>query len=135
MWCKIIEYYVNRIEFVKTQKTKYFIQTSEHIFQICIDCIVHNDIFLKNIFSLWSNILCEVFYLLRCFAFAELKCLCVPHWYVYFQILYETIDFYKWKRNLIWSYKWIICKKITEHTCWSVGVLLKFCTCNDSTFK
>ena len=39
------EYDVNRIEFVKTQKTKYFIQTSEHIFEICIDCIVHNDIF------------------------------------------------------------------------------------------
>ena len=39
------EYDVNRIEFVKTQKTKYFIQTSERIFEICIDCIVHSDIF------------------------------------------------------------------------------------------
>ena len=30
----IIEYDLNRIEFVKTQKTKYVIQTSEHIFQV-----------------------------------------------------------------------------------------------------
>ena len=51
----MIEYNINRIEFVKTQKAKYVIQTSEHIFQIRIDCIVHNDIFLKVIFSLRSN--------------------------------------------------------------------------------
>ena len=69
-----MEYDVNKIEFVKTQKTKYVIQTIERIFQICIDCIVHNDIFLKVIFSLCCNIFCEMLYLLRCFAFAELKC-------------------------------------------------------------
>ena len=40
-----MEYDVKRIEFVKTQKTRYVIQTSEHIFQISIDCIAHNDIF------------------------------------------------------------------------------------------
>ena len=33
----IMEYYVNRIGFVKTQKTKYVMQTTKHIFQICID--------------------------------------------------------------------------------------------------
>ena len=43
---RIMEYDVNRIEFVKTQMTKYVIQTIKHIFQICTDCIVHNDIFL-----------------------------------------------------------------------------------------
>ena len=36
-----MEYDVNRIAFVKTQKTKYFIEMSEHIFQICIECIVY----------------------------------------------------------------------------------------------
>ena len=39
-----MEYDLNRTEFVKTQKTKYTIQMSEHIFQICIDCIVLNQI-------------------------------------------------------------------------------------------
>ena len=87
---------VNRTEFVKTQKTKYIIQTSQHIFQICIDCIVHNDIFL-----ICSNIFCEMFYLLRCFAFAELKCfLSRPQRCLHFQILYNTMDFYKWKLNM-----------------------------------
>ena len=33
----MMEYDVNRIEFVKSPKAKYIIQTSEHIFQICID--------------------------------------------------------------------------------------------------
>ena len=33
----IMEYYVNRIGFVKTPKTKYVMQTTKHIFQICID--------------------------------------------------------------------------------------------------
>ena len=37
-----MEYDVNRIEFV--------LQTSEHIFKICIDCIVGNDILLKSYF-------------------------------------------------------------------------------------
>ena len=62
-----------------------------------------------------------------------------PQWYAYFQILYNTMDFYKWKLNSIWSCKWIIWKRITEHTCWSVGVLLtchiKFYTCNNSMPK
>ena len=46
---------------LKTQKTKYVIQTSEHIFLICTDCVVHNDIVLKDISA---PLLC----------FAELKC-------------------------------------------------------------
>ena len=44
-----MEYDVNRIGFEKTQ-TKYVIQTSKKIFQICIDCIVHNDKVLKDTF-------------------------------------------------------------------------------------
>ena len=67
-------YKINKTEYVKNQKTKYVIQKSEHIFKTCIDCIVHNDIFLKVIFSLWSNMFCEMFYLLCCFTLAELKC-------------------------------------------------------------
>ena len=43
--------YVNRLEFVKTQEV---IQMSENIFQICIDCIVHNDIFFKSYFFIMS---------------------------------------------------------------------------------
>ena len=39
-----MEYDVNRTEFVKTQKTNYTIKMSGHIFQICIDCIVLNQI-------------------------------------------------------------------------------------------
>ena len=97
-----MEYDVNRIEFVKTHKTKYVIQTSKH-FQICIDYIIHNDVVLKDIFSICSYIFCEIVYLLHCFLFTELKCFeHLPHWWcVYFQILYNTMDFYKWKLNLI----------------------------------
>ena len=75
-----------------------------------------------------------------CFPFAELECFCVcSHWCVYFQILYNTMDFYIWKLNLIWSCKWIICKRIIEHTYWSAGMLLichrKFCMCDDTMPK
>ena len=41
-------YKINRIEFVKSQKTYYVMQMREHIFQICIGCIIHNDIFLLS---------------------------------------------------------------------------------------
>ena len=34
------------------------------------------------------------------------------------------MDFDESKLNLTWNCKWIICKRITEHTCWSVGVRL-----------
>ena len=44
-----MEFDRNRIEFVKTGKTKYVKQVSKHIFQICIECIVHNHIFVKVI--------------------------------------------------------------------------------------
>ena len=47
-----------------------------------------------------------------------------PHWCIYLKILYNTMDFYEWKLNLKWDCKWIICKKITEHTSWCVGLLL-----------
>ena len=46
-----------------------------------------------------------------------------PYWCPYFQILYNTIYFYELKLKLIWSCKWTIWKRITEHTSWSVGVL------------
>ena len=81
-----MEYDVNRIEFVKTQKTKYFIQTSEHIFQICIDCIVYIHlyiyfIYIAYIFKIYFFIMfCFIiimFFIICCyFAFAELKCFC-----------------------------------------------------------
>ena len=64
-----MEFDLNRTEFVKTQKTKYVIQTSI-FFQTCIDCIVQNDIFLKVTFSLCFKIIYEMFYLLHCFTFA-----------------------------------------------------------------
>ena len=69
-----MEYDVNRNEFVKTQKTKYVIQMSKHIFQIYMDGIVHDDKFLQVILLLCSNMFCEIFYLLCCFMFAGLKC-------------------------------------------------------------
>ena len=69
-----MEYDVNKSEFVKTQKAKYVIQTSKHIFQIRSGCIVRNDIVLKGIFSLCSYNFCEMFYLFHCFTFAELNC-------------------------------------------------------------
>ena len=56
-------------------------------------------------------------------------------WCVYFQILYNTMDFYKWKLNLTW----ITCKTTTEITCWMAGMRLTlhitFCTCYDSIPK
>ena len=66
-----MEYDINRIEFAKTQKTKFIIQTCEHIFQICIDCIVKSYFFIMFLHVLWN------FYLLRCLAFAKLNCFCV----------------------------------------------------------
>ena len=49
------------------------------------------------------------------------------------------MDIYKWKLNSLSSCKWIICKGITEHSCWSVGMQLtchiKFCMCDDSMPK
>ena len=42
-------------------------------------------------------------------------------------------------KYLTWSCKWIICKRIPERTCWSVGMWLthniKFCTCDKSMPK
>ena len=64
-----MEYDVNRTEFVKTQ---YIIQMSEHISVfIALFAMIY---FLKVIFSLYSDTCCDMFYLLHCFAFAELKC-------------------------------------------------------------
>ena len=48
----------------------------------------------------------------------------LPHWCIYFQILYNTMDFFEWKLNLTWCLKWTNCKIVTEHTYWSVDVLL-----------
>ena len=116
-----MEYDVDSIELVKTQKTKYVIQTSEHIFQIWVDYIVHNHIFLKIIFSLCSDKFREMFisfvalHLLSSSVFVRR-----PHRCVYFQILYDTMNFYVWKLNLSWSYKGIICKRITEPSCWTL---------------
>ena len=65
-----MEYDVSRMEFVKTQ---YVIQMRERIY-----CIVHNDIFFKyNFFIIYSDMCCDIFFLLHCFAFAKLKCFVV----------------------------------------------------------
>ena len=92
-------------------------------------------IFLKVIF-LCRNMFCEMFYLLL---LSSSVFVCHPYWCAYFQILSNTMDFYKWKLNLIWSSKWIICKRITKHTCPSVGVLLtchiKICKYDNSMPK
>ena len=49
------------------------------------------------------------------------------------------MDFYECKLNLTWSCKWIICKRMTEHTCWSADVQLthriKFCMCDRVRFN
>ena len=50
----------------------------------------------------------------------------LPHRSVYFQLLYNKMDFYKWELNLTWKHKWIICKRITEHTCWLLLLLKKY---------
>ena len=78
-------------------------------------------IFLKVIFLSCCNMFCEMFYLLLLSSSVFVPC---PYWCAYFQILYNTMNFYEWKLNLIWSSKLIICKRITKYTCWSVGVLL-----------
>ena len=56
-----------------------------------------------------------------------------------FTCIYNTMECYESKLNVTWSCKWIICKMITGHTCWSLDMQLtchiKFCTCNNSTPK
>ena len=82
--------------------------------------------FLKVIFSLYV-LICAVTCFICSIALHLLSSsvfLCHPHWCVYFQILYTTMNFYEWKLNLTWRCKWIICKRITEHICWRVGLLL-----------
>ena len=68
-----MEYDVSRMEFVKTQ---YVIQMSEHISVfIALFTMIY---FLKVIyFIIYSDMCCDMFFLLHCFAFAELKCLVV----------------------------------------------------------
>ena len=128
-----MEYDVNRVEFVKTQ---YIIQTSEHIFQICIDCMFLIIYFLKYIFSLCSGMFCEMFYLLRCFTLAELKCFCASPTQMY--LLLNTLQGNGFLQMETWlNMKRQIGKRITEHICWGIGVLLtcriRFCTCDHST--
>ena len=67
-----MEYDANRIEFVKTQ---YVIQMTEYISVfIALFTVIY---FLKVIFPLNSDMCCDMFYLLHCFVFADLKCFCV----------------------------------------------------------
>ena len=48
---------------------------------------------------------------------------CVTHIDV-FTSKYFILQWISMNRNSTWSCKWIICKRITEHTCWRVGLLL-----------
>ena len=125
---------------MRSLKNKIYHIKEQTIFQIFIDCMFIIMYLQKLHFH--YVVTCSV----KCFSCSIASCLpsssvfvrC-PQWYAYFQILYNTMDFYKWKLNSIWSCKWIIWKRITEHTCWSVGVLLtchiKFYTCNNSMPK
>ena len=133
----------NRIEFVKTQKKKkkntsykraniFFKSvliacTQSCIFKSCYFFIMLTCSVKCFICSIASRLLSSGVFVRR------------PHCCLYFQILYNTIDFCKCKLNLIWSCKRIIWKRTTEHFCWSVGVLLtrhiKFCMCDHSTPK
>ena len=124
----------------RIKRIKYLIQTREHIFQFCIDCIVHNDDFLKLIFSLCSNMFSEMFYLLRCFAFTELKwCYASP---ILMCLLPNTLSYngflrmetqlnMKLQMNYLQKENWTQlmkrCVLLTRH--------IKFCTCDDSTPK
>ena len=108
---------------------------------VYIDCIVHNYIFFKSYFFHYV-LTCSVKFFIWSIASRLLsssvfvRC---PHWCVHFEILSNAMDFYQWKLKFTWSWKQIICKRITEHTCWSVGVKLtchiKFCMCINSTPK
>ena len=60
----------------KKEKEKYIIQTSEHIFQICIDCMCTIMYFQKLLLFYYVDMFCEMFYLLHRLAFAEFRCFC-----------------------------------------------------------
>ena len=100
-------------------------------------CILH--IFLKVIILLCSNMFCAMFYQLLLYVCWAQVILCVAHTDVLTSKHCNTMDFYDWKLILIWTCKWIICKRMTKHTCWSVGVLLtchrKLCKCDNGTRK
>ena len=125
MWYKI-----SRIEFVKNQKNKMEHKTKQIYFSnlYWLHCS-HWYIFHYNIIKLLFHyvLTCSA----KCFICSTALCLLSssdfvhrPHWCVYLQILYNTMVLYEWKLNLIWSCKLIICKIITEHTCWSFSMLL-----------
>ena len=126
----------NRIEFVKTQKKK----KKKNIYKRAKihECTIVY--FQKLLFFYCVDMFCEMFYLLLASRLLSSGVFVRrPHCCLYFQILYNTIDFCKCKLNLIWSCKRIIWKRITEHFCWSVGVLvtrhIKFCMCDHGTPK
>ena len=105
-------------------RPQYVIQMSGHI-SIFIGMFTMM-YFLKVIFSLYI-LICAVTCFICSIALHLLSSsvfVCHPHWCVYFQILYTTMNFYEWILNLTWRCKWIICKRITEHICWRVGLLL-----------
>ena len=109
LWYKIMEYDVNRIKFVKTQKQNMSCKQANIFFKYVLIA------FFTIIFS--SRLFFH--YVLRC----SVKCfICSIALHLLSQILDNTIDFYKWKLKLIWSCKWIIWKRITEHTCWSIAI-------------
>ena len=133
IWCN------KRIEFVKTQKKKKVIQTSEQIFQICIDCIVHNNIFWKMFFRyvLIFSVKCFI-----CSVASHLLSSSVSEWPPNCCVLpntYDAMDFYKWKLNKKLQMNYLQKPRIAEHTCRNVGMLLtghiKFCTCDDNRPK
>ena len=106
-----MEYDVNRIEFVKSLIKKNHTNEQTHFSDLYwLNCSWW---YIFKSYFLYSNMLREMFYLLCYIVFTWLQCFCVS---LTLMCLYpNTMDFYKW----------ITCKSITEHTCWSVGVQLR----------
>ena len=68
----------------------------------------------RVIFSSCSNMFCEMFYLLRCFASAKLKCFCAfptLMCLLSIQCVYFIIQWISTNGNSIWSHKWIYLQK------------------------
>ena len=79
----------------------------------------------RVIFSSCSNMFCEMFYLLRCFASAKLKCFCAFPTLMCLlpiQCVYFIIQWISTNGNSIWSHKWIYLQKdnwahLLKHWC------------------
>ena len=129
---------INSIELVKTQKAIHHTTSEQTYFSNlywlnCLRWYIFNSYFLLHFLA------CSV----KCFICSVASRLLdsgvfVPSSHcVYFQIIYNTMDFYEWKLNLKLQMNYLQKDKWVR---WSVGVwlthhIIKFCTCNNSTPK